>query len=125
VRDGVAQGLFKVSVDGHDPTNVAADLDIERLYALQGVELVRVGKEPRPREHVRFLTIDVKNINPSQLSKIMTGSIMPLKQQGATITLRLVIDADAPNGIASEVLELTIKETFKQLGLSPDYEISG
>jgi len=126
VRDGVAQGLFKVSVDGHDPTDDAANLDIERLHALQGVELVRVGKEPGPpTKHMRFLTIDVKNIDPSQLSKIMTGSIMPLKQQGAMVTLRLVIDADAPNGIASEVLELTIKETFKQLGLSPDYEISG
>jgi hypothetical protein len=36
-----------------------------------------------------------------------------------------VIDADNPAGIDPTVLELTIKETFKQLGLTPDYTQSG
>ena len=40
-------------------------------------------------------------------------------------TLRLVIDADAPEGIKPEVIDLTIKETFKQLGLTAEYEQSG
>jgi hypothetical protein len=124
IRDGVTQGLFTVSVDGQDPTNDAARLNLERLSALRGVELVRARRGPPP-EKVRLLTIDVKNVDPSQLAKIMTGVIVPLKQQGASVTVRLVIDAHAPNGIAPDVLELTIKETFKQLGLAPDYEVSG
>jgi hypothetical protein len=73
---------------------------------------------------VRLLTIDAKNVDPTKLAKIMTGVIVPLKQQGASVTVHLVIDANAPNGIAPEVLELTIKETFKQLGLTPDYQVS-
>ena len=55
----------------------------------------------------------------------MSGVIAPLQGQGAKVTLDLVIDADAPGGIAPEALDLTIKETFRQLGLSPDYEQSG
>lgn len=34
----------------------------------------------------------------------MLGVINPLKDQGATVTLRLVIDADAPDGIKPEVI---------------------
>ncbi len=124
VRDGVARGRFKVSVDQQDPIGDAANLDMERISTLRGVDLVRAGQAPGNK--LRLLTIDVSNVDPTtQLAKIMTGAIMPLKQQGAAVTLRLVIDADAPNGIAPDVFELTIRETFKQLGLSPDYEVSG
>lgn len=55
----------------------------------------------------------------------MTGAIVPLTQGGAKVTLRLVIDADNPNGIDQTVLDLTIKETFNQLGLLPEYRHEG
>ena len=77
-----------------------------------------------PQSGPRLLTIDVSNVELTQLSKITTGVIVPLKNQGATLSVRVVIDADAPNGIDPEVIELTVKETFKQLGLLPRYEQS-
>lgn len=123
VQAGMTAALFQVSVDGRAPSGDPAGLDVEHIRTLRDVELVRV--ETVKNIPSRFLTIDVKNIEPPQLAKIMSGVIMPLKQQGAAVTLRLIIDADAPNGIAPEVLDLTIKETFKQLGLAPDYEVSG
>jgi hypothetical protein len=120
---GVAQGFFRVSINSGEPGTDLSGIDITRLRNLNDIELVRTT--PPPPERPRFLEIDVRNVDPTHLSKIMTGVIVPLRNQGASVTLRLVIDADAPEGIAPEVMELTIKETFKQLGLTPDYKQSG
>jgi hypothetical protein len=119
--NGIEQQLFRVSVDGNEPTNDTSGLNVEGNF--QGIELVRPEAEKKTRS--RFLTIDVRNVQPNQLSKIMLGAINPLKGAGATVTLQLVIDADAPDGIEPEVIELTIKETFKQLGLTADYQQLG
>ncbi len=124
---GAAQKLFRVSIDGGEPTYDTSGLRLDGNF--QGTELVRPAKIGDGDDHgpgpSRFLTIDVRNVQPSQLSKIMLGVINPLRDQGATVTLRLVIDADAPEGIKPEVIDLTIKETFKQLGLTAEYEQSG
>lgn len=119
---GMARNLFRVAIDGAEPTGDAPQVEPGRVEQLGGLELVRPqgGRIVKPR----LFTVDVSGIEFNQLSKITTGVIVPLKNQGATITLRLVIDADAPAGIDPEVIELTIKETFKQLGLSPTYEQS-
>lgn len=117
---GVEQRLFRISINGNEPTNNASSLTIDGNF--QGIELVRPKTEEKTRS--RFLTIDVRNVQPGQLSKIMLGAINPLKDAGATVTLQLVIDADAPDGIEPEVIELTIKETFKQLGLTAEYQQS-
>jgi hypothetical protein len=117
---GYHQNLFRVARVGQEPVSDISTLSLGDEQSFRSFELVRpqrVGPEIK-----RFLTIDVPNVDPGQLSKIVTGVISPLRSQGATIKLRLVIDADAPGGIAPEVLELTIKETFKQLGLTPEYE---
>ncbi|WP_165360624.1 ATP-binding protein [Candidatus Chloroploca sp. Khr17] len=116
LHSGVNQGLFRIALDGGAPGDDSSLLDQARIDQLSGIELVRpAGGEPtKPR----LLTIDVSNVELQQLSKITTGVIVPLQRQGARITLRLVIDADAPNGIDPEVIELTVKETLKQLGLT-------
>lgn len=121
VYSGVEQKLFRVSINGAAPGYDVGTLQLNGSF--QGVELVRAEKIAPGK--LRFLTIDVHNVQPNQLSKIMLGVLNPLKDQGATVSLRLVIDADAPNGIKPEVIELTIKETFKQLGLSADFTQAG
>ncbi len=123
LHSAIASSLLRISVEGSEPTPDAALPGPERVAQLVGIELVR--PETKPDQRPRLLTIDVKNVEMGQLSKITTGVIMPLKTQGAKVTLRLVIDADNPAGIDPTVLELTIKETFKQLGLTPDYTQSG
>jgi hypothetical protein len=110
IHEGVAHGLYRVAVGGGEPGDDVGIIGFDGLAGLEGVELVRAAKEPSKRP--RFLQIDVRNVEPGHLSKIMTGVIVPLRNQGATVTLRMVIDADAPEGIAPEVLELTVKETF-------------
>jgi len=37
---------------------------------------------------------------------------------GSWVMLRLAIDVEATNGLDIEVIELTVKATFKQLGLA-------
>lgn len=119
LHSGLDRGLFRVSFGGAEATTDGSDLTPARVEGLSGIELVRPLNGTARKS--RFLTIDVSNVEPSQLAKIMTGVITPLKvSQGATVSIRMVIDADAPNGIDQEVIELTIKETFKQLGLLPD-----
>ena len=122
IHSGVNQGLFRVTLDGSEPSTDSSILIQARIDRLSGIELVRPagGKVDK----TRLLTIDVSNVEFSQLSKIATGVIVPLQSQGAKITLRLVIDADAPGGIAPDVIELTVKETLKQLGLKPEYQQS-
>ena len=119
---GMARDQFRLAIDGGEPTIDSAQLTPSRVEHLRGVELVRPqgGRQHKPR----LLTIDVSNVELPQLSKITTGVIVPLKNQGATVRLRLVIDADAPQGLDPEVIELTVKETLKQLGLDPTYEQS-
>ena len=123
IFQGVTDKRFSVAVDGGAAVNAPGDLDVARLGTRIGVELARRTVD-KPKV-ARFLTIDVPNVAVGQLSKIMTGAIVPLAQGGAKVTLRLVIDADNPNGIDQTVLELTIKETFNQLGLTPDYRQDG
>ncbi len=122
IHTGVARGLFRVTLDGGEPSTDSSILSQERIDQLSGIELVRARVDPLPPP--RRLTIDVSNVEFSQLSKIATGVIVPLQSQGAKITLRLVIDAVAPKGIALDVIELTVKETLKQLGLNPEYQQS-
>lgn len=125
INDGATQKVFRVAIDGGEPTNDTSGLQLDGSF--QGIELVRAEKingGNGGHKRSRFLTMDVRNVQPSQLSKIMLGVINPLRDQGATVTLRLVIDADAPKGIRPEVIELTIKETLNQLGLTVDYEQS-
>jgi hypothetical protein len=123
LHSAAANNMLRVAVDGGEPAPTAEQLGPERVAQLVGIDLVR--PETKPDQRSRLLTIDVKNVDLSHLSKITTGVIVPLRQQGAQVTLRLVIDADNPAGIDPTVLELTIKETFKQLGLTPDYTQSG
>ncbi|HEX6290221.1 MAG TPA: hypothetical protein VFZ66_13595 [Herpetosiphonaceae bacterium] len=122
LKRGMEQGLFQIAIDGDEPTGGMDGLNASRMEQLQGVELVRPSRTRH--EKPRLLTIDVSNVDLAQLSKITTGVIVPLKNQGARVSLRLVIEANAPDGIAPEVIDLTIKETFKQLGLAPDYQQS-
>jgi hypothetical protein len=122
IYEGLGQNLFRISIDGNEPTTDGSELDIERLRLLTGVELVR--PETTQQQKTRLLTIDVSSVDVTQLSKIVSGVIVPLKSQGAKVVLHLVIDADAPGGIDQEVIDLTIKETFRQLDLSPHYEQS-
>lgn len=120
---GVAEGRFSVAIDGGAPVTVPGDLDAARLGARFGVEVARPSKIAR--KETRFLTIDVQGVEVGQLSKVIQGAIVPLTKGGAKVILRLVIDADNPNGIDPAVLDLTIKETFNQLGLAPDYRQDG
>lgn len=124
VYRGVADRRFSVAIDGGSAATAPGDLDAARLAARVGVELARRTDDRVPKV-TRFLTIDARNIEVTQLSKIVTGAIVPLAKGGAKVTLRLVIDADAPGGIDPTVLDLTIKETFNQLGLTPDYRQEG
>ena len=119
---GAESNFFRIALDGDEPTSDTQYLTPARIDRLSGIELVR--PQGKRSQKPRLLTIDVGNVELAQLSKITTGVIVPLKNQGATISLRLVIDADAPNGLDPEVIELTVKETFKQLGLLPHYEQS-
>lgn len=122
LHEGIDQRLFRVAIDGGEPTDDAASLRLDRIEQRTGIELVRPASTRQQKP--RLLTIDVSGVDLSQLSKVTTGVIAPLKNQGARVSLRLVINADAPNGIDPEVIELTVKETFKQLGLTPDYQQS-
>lgn len=124
IYQGVADGRFSVAVDGGASATSPGALNANRLGARFGVELVRRTTNGKAKV-ARFLTIDVPNVPVNQLNKIITGAIIPLTQGGAKVTLRLVIDADNPSGIDSTVLDLTIKETFNQLGLTPDYRQEG
>ncbi|NJL55623.1 hypothetical protein HC928_10805 [bacterium] len=58
-----------------------------------------------------------KATGASNLSKLLTGVIAPLRQQGATIRLRLEFDVQNPGGIDPTLIELSVVETFKQLGI--------
>jgi hypothetical protein len=123
LHDGVGNGSFRVSIDGGEPTSNVETIGFARINGLSGIELVRPAGGGGSQK-TYLLTIDASNVELQQLSKITTGVIVPLKNQGARVRLRLVIDADAPQGIDPEVIELTVKETFKQLGLSPEYQQS-
>lgn len=73
---------------------------------------------------IRVLTIDVPSVDLTQLSKMTVGGIGPLQDDGARVTLRLVIDVEHVVGIDRTVLELTVKETLKQMGMEPEYQQS-
>lgn len=122
LHSGAASGLFRVAVDGGEPTDDTSVVSQSRIERLSGIELARPAGGRAAK--TRLLTIDVSNVELQHLSKITTGVIVPLQRQGAKITLRLVIDADAPGGIDPEVIELTVKETLKQLGLTPNFQES-
>jgi len=121
VMGGMAKNLFRVVPDGASPEDAEMPA-YSQLIARTGLQLVRTSTKPIGPGPARFLTINVSGIAPGQVSKIMSGAVLPLINQGATVTLRIIIDADAPNGVDSTVLNLTIKETFNQLGLTPTYE---
>jgi hypothetical protein len=120
----VGEGRLGASIDNGQPILEPDGLDLSRLEARTGVELVRRAPEPVTRTN-RYLQIDVADVAPEQLGRIVQGVVRPLNAAGATVILRLVIDADAPDGIDPTLLNLTIKETFHQLGLDPDYRLEG
>lgn len=51
------------------------------------------------------------------------GSAERERRRGATVTLRLLVDVNDPDGIDENMVNLTIKPTFEQLGLSPEYTL--
>ena len=55
-------------------------------------------------------------VDVGRLSDVLRGIIMPLQHDGARISLEIKIDAESPQGIKSDTLNLKIRETLKQIG---------
>ena len=119
VLEGITAKLFRAT-DGTD-----AEVPYERLVAQHGVQLMRPEKIVVETHHI--LTIDVRDIPTTKLGGVfqglLNGVVKPATAHGATVTLRLLVDVHDPDGIDENMVNLTIKPTFEQLGLSPDYTL--
>ncbi|MEN3027080.1 MAG: hypothetical protein ABDH31_05150, partial [Chlorobiota bacterium] len=51
-----------------------------------------------------------------RLSDFVRGVVMPLRQAGAEITLRIQLNARSQDGIKQEILEHKVRETLRQIG---------
>ncbi len=115
---GISAGLFRAT-DGTE------DLSPEQVAVQPGVYLQRPEKRPDEKKHI--LSIDVRDIPTGKLGNVfqglLNGVVKPANAHGATVTLRLVVDVHDPNGIDDSLLNLTVKPTFEQLGLSPEYTL--
>jgi len=56
------------------------------------------------------------NVPWDKLSDLMRGVFTPLNQEGAQINLEIKIEAQSPQGISRNTLDLKIKETLNQIG---------
>ena len=104
VRKEIAQKI-KEETEKQPPTGVAPKptIGIPPIAPIPG------------KETITKLTLKA-NIPWDKLSDLMRGVFMPLNQEGAQINLEIKIEAQSPQGISKNTLDLKIKETLNQIG---------
>jgi len=139
ITQGVQSGTFGLMINEEirycvftSPIELTEDTQIVRKEIAQkmkeeiekppttGVEVkptpAAPGIKPAPgRETITKLTLKA-NVPWDKLSDLMRGVFMPLNQEGAQIDLEIKIEAQSPQGISKNTLDLKIKETLNQIG---------
>jgi hypothetical protein len=81
-----------------------------------------VGKSG-PGETIRSVTVSVRRVPAEKARDVIKVAVLPLQAKSASAEFDMVIRADGGQaGIPSDVLELTVREGLRQLGLG-DAEI--
>lgn len=115
LHEAFAAGAVQVEVDGQLVQDLSS-VPMRSEADLARIELVR--PEQKPISRPRYLSIKMREfIDAANISQVLMGVILPLRQQGATIRLRLEFDVQNPGGIDPTLIELNVRETFKQLGI--------
>ncbi|MEM3798286.1 MAG: DUF499 domain-containing protein [Candidatus Bathyarchaeia archaeon] len=84
------------------------------IEAKPPTEIITMTTAPE-KETITKLALKA-NVPWDKLSDLMRGVFMPLNQEGAQINLEIKIEAQSPQGISKNTLDLKIKETLNQIG---------
>jgi len=139
ITQGVQSGTFGLMINEEirycvftSPIELTEDAQIVRKEIAQKMKeetekpaTVGVGVKPTPeiptittlpgKETITKLSLKA-NVPWDKLSDLMRGVFMPLNQEGAQIDLEIKIEAQSPQGISKNTLDLKIKETLNQIG---------
>jgi uncharacterized protein len=79
---------------------------------------------PAPQARsVRSVTVRLEGVAPDRVRDVVRTAVNPLAQSARTVTVEMVIRAEGDDrGIPRDVLELTVREGLRQLGLEPRLE---
>lgn len=137
VVQGVQAGTFGLLIDDKIQygeriftTEVPEDVVIVRKEIAQEMK-EEIGEAPTGEEEPPTDVINRKPIHEKRainkiamrakvpwdkLSELVRGVFTPLKREGAQIRLEVKIEAQSDEGISRNTLDITIKETLKQIG---------
>ncbi|MCS7017218.1 MAG: DUF499 domain-containing protein [Gemmatales bacterium] len=73
------------------------------------------GTPPPPPTNIHEYKLEA-DIPWDKLSEFVRGVVMPLRNRGAEIKLRIRLEAQIQNGISQTVLDHSIRETLQQIG---------
>jgi len=99
VRPEIAEKMVK-------PEPEAKEAEIEEAEAKEE----KVEEEKSKHRHIR-ITIDASD---AKIHDIVRGVIKPLKDEGATVSVKMDVEADGE--ISDQTLKMKVKETLEQLG---------
>jgi hypothetical protein len=95
-----------------------------------GSGAVRVGSDSgspagSPRVRIGSVTVTLDDVPPDRVRDVLRAAINPLASAASIVTVGIVIRAEAESvGIPREVLDLTVLEGLRQVGLVPKIEIT-
>jgi Protein of unknown function (DUF499) len=117
IRAAAAQALVKDESDENRPG--ATTEDTHPSTATPGTESVPEtdGKKVAPRR----MTLSLVDVPSTKMRDVVRGAILPLAKANSEVEVDLVIRVDGgTEGVGPDDLDLTIIESLRQLGLSPD-----
>lgn len=118
VRAGATKGLL--ATRGAEPAEVEAPPPESAGEAEEGEEIL--GKSG-PGDTIRSVTVSIRRVPAEKARDVIKVAVLPLQAKSAGTEFDMVIRADGGQaGIPSDVLELTVREGLRQLGLG-DAEI--
>ncbi len=73
--------------------------------------------KPGAGQTSKYRSVNLSFSTPwDKLSEVMTGVVRPLIQDGAEVSIRIVLEAKSEQGINKDTINLKVKETLNQIG---------
>lgn len=108
LKDGVERKIFEIV-----PSEIIDSPDFDNLLNNARLKIIsQKGPEPKIIRCYKLHAV----LRYDKLSDFVRGVVMPLKADGADISVEVFVEAQAKDGIKKPTIEQKVRETLKQIG---------